>query len=66
MNLLPIPAVDGSHLVFYTIEAIRGKPLNEKIMMKIQTFGVVFLIVLGVFVIVNDITMLPFVQNLFK
>jgi regulator of sigma E protease len=66
MNLLPIPAVDGSHLVFYIIEAIRGKPLNEKIMMKIQTFGVVFLIVLGVFVIVNDITMLPFVQNLFK
>jgi len=66
MNLLPIPAVDGSHLVFYIIEAIRGKPINEKIMIKIQTFGVVFLIVLGVFVIVNDITMLPFVQNLFK
>ena len=66
MNLLPIPAVDGSHLVFYIIEAIRGKPINEKIMIKIQTFGVLFLIVLGVFVIVNDITMLPFVQNLFK
>lgn len=66
MNLLPIPAVDGSHLVFYIIEAIRGKPLNEKIMIKIQTFGVVFLIVLGVFVIINDITMLPFVQNFFK
>jgi len=66
MNLLPIPAVDGSHLVFYIIEAIRGKPISEKIMIKIQTFGVVFLIVLGVFVIINDITMLPFVQNLFK
>ncbi len=66
MNLLPIPAVDGSHLVFYIIEAIRGKPLNEKIMIKIQTFGVLFLIVLGVFVIINDITMLPFVQNFFK
>jgi len=66
MNLLPIPAVDGSHLVFYIIEAIRGKPLNEKIMVKIQTFGVVFLIMLGVFVIINDITMLPFVQDLFK
>jgi regulator of sigma E protease len=66
MNLLPIPAVDGSHLVFYIIEAIRGKPLNENIMTRIQTFGVVFLIVLGVFVIINDITMLPFVQDLFK
>jgi len=66
MNLLPIPAVDGSHLFFYIIEAIRGKPLSEKIMVKVQTFGVVFLIILGVFVIINDITMLPFVQNLFK
>jgi len=66
MNLLPIPAVDGSHLVFYTIEAIRGKPLNEKIMARIQGFGIVFLITLGVFVIINDISMLPFVQNIFR
>jgi len=66
MNLLPIPAVDGSHLVFYTIEAIRGKPINEKIMGRIQGFGIVFLITLGVFVIINDISMLPFVQNLFR
>lgn len=66
MNLLPIPAVDGSHLLFYLIEAVRGKPISEKIMIKIQTFGIVFLIVLGVFVIINDITMLPFIQNLFK
>lgn len=66
MNLLPIPAVDGSHLVFYTIEAIRGKPVNEKIMARIQGFGIVFLITLGIFVIINDISMLPFVQNLFR
>jgi len=66
MNLLPIPAVDGSHIIFYIIEIIRGKPLSEKIMIKIQTFGVVFLIALGVFVIINDITMLPVIQNLFK
>jgi regulator of sigma E protease len=66
MNLLPIPAVDGSHILFYAIEAIRGKPIKESIMVKIQTFGILFLIVLGVFVIVNDISMLPVVQNLFK
>lgn len=66
MNLLPIPAVDGSHILFYAIEAIRGKPIKESIMAKIQTFGILFLIVLGVFVIVNDISMLPVVQNLFK
>ncbi len=66
MNLLPIPAVDGSHIVFYLIEAVRGRPISEHVMARIQGFGVFFLIVLGAFVILNDITMLPFVQNLFK
>lgn len=66
MNLLPIPAVDGSHLVFFTIEAIRGKPIDEKIMARIQGFGIVFLITLGIFVIINDISMLPFVQDIFR
>ncbi len=66
MNLLPIPAVDGSHIVFYTIEAIRGKPLKKEIMERIQTAGVLILIVLGVAVILNDISMLPFLQNLFR
>ena len=64
MNLLPIPAVDGSHLIFYTIELIRGKPLSEELMGRIQTAGVILLIVLGAFIIVNDISMLPFVQRL--
>jgi regulator of sigma E protease len=66
MNLLPIPAVDGSHLVFYTIEAIRGKPLDQKIMERIQTVGVLLLITLGIFVIINDISMLPVIQKLFN
>ena len=30
MNLLPIPLLDGGHLMFYALEAIRGKPLNER------------------------------------
>ncbi|PKL39721.1 MAG: RIP metalloprotease RseP [Spirochaetae bacterium HGW-Spirochaetae-1] len=66
MNLLPIPAVDGSHLLFFTIEAIRGKPLNQKIMERIQTVGVLILILIGIFVIVNDISMLPIIQKLFN
>ena len=66
MNLLPIPAVDGSHLIFYTIEAIRGRPLDQKIMERIQTVGVLILITLGVFVIINDISMLPVIQRLFN
>jgi len=66
MNLLPIPAVDGSHLIFYTIEIIRGKPIDEKIMAKIQTFGIIFLITLGVLVIINDISMLQFIRDIFQ
>jgi len=66
MNLLPIPAVDGSHILFYLIEAVRGKPINDALMARIMTFGIVFLIVLGVLVIINDISMIPAVQNLFR
>ncbi len=66
MNLLPIPVVDGGHIMFFTIEAVRGKPLSEKTMERIQTVGVVFLIMLGVFVIFNDISMLPIIQKFFN
>ncbi len=66
MNLLPIPVVDGGHLVFYTIEALRGKPLNEKLMERIQTVGIIVLVMLFVFVIVNDISRLPIIQKLFN
>ncbi len=65
MNLLPIPAVDGSHILFYLVELVRGKPLSQKIMERIQTAGVVILIVLGAFILVNDISMLPVIQRLF-
>jgi len=64
MNLLPIPAVDGSHLIFFFVELVRGKPLSQKVMERIQTAGVVILIILGVFIIINDISMLPAVQKL--
>ena len=30
VNLLPIPILDGGHLMFYAVEAIRGKPLSER------------------------------------
>jgi regulator of sigma E protease len=66
MNLLPIPAVDGSHILFYVVEAIRRKPLNEKIMEKIQLGGIAFLIVLGVFVIFNDLTKVEFIRKMFN
>ncbi len=66
MNLLPIPVVDGSFILFFLYEAIRGKPINEKIMEKIQTVGITLLILLGIFVIFNDLSFLPFFQKIFN
>ncbi len=66
MNLLPIPVVDGSHIIFYLIEMIKGSPINEKVMEKIQFVGVALLIMLGVFVVFNDLSFFPFFQKLFN
>ena len=55
MNLLPIPALDGGHVVFLVIEMIKGKPLGDKFMESAQIVGFVMLLCLMVFVIGNDI-----------
>ncbi len=55
VNFLPIPALDGGHVMFLIIEKLRGKPLEEETIDKIGTAGFLFLILLMVFVIFNDI-----------
>ena len=55
MNILPIPALDGGHVVFLIIEAVTGRPVSEKIMEKAQMVGMFLLLALMVFVIGNDI-----------
>ena len=55
VNFLPIPALDGGHVMFLIIEKLRGKPLEEETIEKIGTAGFAFLILLMVFVIFNDI-----------
>jgi regulator of sigma E protease len=55
MNLLPIPMVDGSYIFLFLLEAIRKKPLSNKVMERIQYVGMALLITLGVFIIFNDI-----------
>lgn len=55
MNLLPIPALDGGHVVFLCIEMVKGKPLGDKFMENAQIVGFVMLLSLMVFVIGNDI-----------
>ena len=58
MNLLPIPALDGGHLLIYAIEAVRRKPLEELLQQKISLVGFALLMLLTVFSIGNDISRL--------
>ncbi len=55
LNLLPIPVLDGGHLMFLTIEAIRRKPLTEKLQIVAQQMGMALLGVLMIFVFYNDL-----------
>lgn len=55
LNLFPIPILDGGHLVLYTLEAIRRKPLEEQTMIKLQQLGMLLLGTLMIFVFYNDI-----------
>jgi regulator of sigma E protease len=55
INLLPIPILDGGHLLFMGIEAIRGKPLSERTVALGQRIGLAFIITLMAVVFYNDI-----------
>ena len=54
LNLLPVPVLDGGHLVFYSIEAIKGAPLSMRKMEIAQQVGLVLLLGLMVFALFND------------
>ena len=61
LNLLPIPVLDGGHLVFYTIELIKGSPLSLRKMEIAQQVGFALLLALMILAQFNDI-----VRFLFK
>ncbi|MFW1806823.1 RIP metalloprotease RseP [Acinetobacter ursingii] len=54
LNLLPIPMLDGGHLVYYFIEAIRGKPVSEQIQMMGLKIGMVLLGSMMLLALFND------------
>lgn len=58
LNILPIPALDGGHLLFLLIEKIIGKPVDEEIANKVMTVFFALLIFLLIFVLINDIYVL--------
>lgn len=55
VNLLPIPALDGGHLFFQLLEAIRGKPMEEKTQGELVKWGFIGLLTLMAVIMVNDI-----------
>ncbi|MEX1051351.1 MAG: site-2 protease family protein, partial [Gemmatimonadales bacterium] len=54
-NLLPVPVLDGGHLVFLAVEAIRRKPLSIETRYRFMQVGMFLLLMLVVFVFFNDI-----------
>ncbi|OXL28694.1 RIP metalloprotease RseP [Psychrobacter sp. DAB_AL32B] len=58
LNLLPIPVLDGGHIVYYLIELIRGKPLSEGVQMVGLNIGLLLLAGFMVLAIGNDISRL--------
>jgi len=58
LNLLPIPLLDGGHLMYYTIEVLKGSPVSERVMEIGQRAGLVVLLFLMAFAFYNDINRL--------
>jgi len=58
INLLPIPALDGGHIMFHLYEMLTGKPANEEIMFKLTLFGWAILLSLMLLGFYNDINRL--------
>jgi regulator of sigma E protease len=58
LNLLPIPLLDGGHLMYYLIEIAKGKPVSERVMELGQRVGLALLLVMMAFAFYNDLNRL--------
>jgi len=54
-NLFPVPMLDGGHLLYYLIEAIRGRPLSQRVQEIGFRFGLALVFTLTVFTLYNDL-----------
>ena len=55
INFLPIPMLDGGHLAFYAVEAIRGRPVDKRVQEYGFRFGLIFVLLLMIFATWNDL-----------
>jgi len=55
INIIPLPAFDGGHILFLIIEKIKGKPVSQKVENTIHSIGMMFLILLMIAISINDI-----------
>ena len=55
LNLLPVPVLDGGHLLFFALEAIKGSPVSEKIQIFFQQVGIALLMSLMALAMVLDV-----------
>jgi regulator of sigma E protease len=55
LNLFPIPLLDGGHLLFYAIEAVRGRPLSERAQEVGFRIGLAIVLMLMIFTVFNDL-----------
>ena len=62
INLLPIPMLDGGHLAFYTVEAVRGKPLDRRFQEYGFRFGLILVFILMIFATWNDLVSLKVLE----
>jgi regulator of sigma E protease len=58
LNLLPIPLLDGGHLMYYMLEILKGSPVSDRAIEIGQHVGVALLFTLMAFAIYNDINRL--------
>ena len=64
LNLLPIPVLDGGHVLFILVERLKGSPLKDSLKEKMTQGGMALLLLLMVFVIAQDVHRFAIIENI--